>query len=357
MTRMTSTGIRMTEAQLTPIIYAPQQANMERIFCAPGEQGDDNNVWHGLQSHFRDYGYELYTPATYSGDVKDVSWVLFQNMPRDFKPLSLRRQLKVALKKLSGNTTFYQRCVRAGLSERIAVILYEPPVVEDFAYDQRNHKAFSTIFTWNKDLIELGGKYKPVVFPEPNAPITRSFLGFDERKLLCNFSANKISSHPYELYSARKTTIRFVENASPTDFDHYGAGWSSDYLSWRGKVDDKLATMARYRFNLCYENASNLRGYLTEKIFDAFHAGCVPIYLGAPDIAELIPPSAFIDRRKFASDSDLLDFIRAMSEAEWQDLINAAWRFLQSENYKRYTAGGMFELLRDGLGLKPSLAR
>lgn len=345
------------EISLRSIIYAPQQTNMDSIFSRPGEQGDDGNVWHAIQRQFRACGYELYTPATYVGDLRDVSWVLFQNIPRDFKPLSVSRRVRTTLKRLSGSRTFYRQCLRAGLSERIAVILYEPPVVEEFAFDKKNHRAFSTIFTWSKDLLENGGKYKDIVFPERDVPVTRSAVPFEERKLLCNFSANKTSSHQYELYSARKTAIKFFERACSDNFDHYGAGWSPDYTSWRGKVDDKLATMARYRFNLCYENASNLRGYLTEKIFDAFHAGCVPIYLGAPDIDELIPSSTFIDRRNFASDSDLLDFIMSMSEAEWQDSIDAAWDFLQSENYKRYTADGMFELLRDGLRLQPSPAQ
>lgn len=329
---------------------------MESIFAPPGEQGEDNNVWHAIQRRFRAYGYELYTPTTYPRELDDVSWVLFQNIPRDFKPTSAGRRLKTALRKFAGDRTFYQKCLRAGLSEKIAVILYEPPVVEEFAFKESNHRAFSTIFTWSTDLLESGGKYKEIVFPERDAPDTRSSMAFEERKLLCNFSANKVSSHQYELYSARKTTIKFFEGACLDDFDHYGAGWSSDYTSWRGKVDDKLATMARYRFNLCYENASNMRGYLTEKIFDAFYAGCVPIYLGAPDIDELIPPSTFIDRRNFASDSDLLNFIRNMDEADWQDLIDAAWNFLRSEDYKRYTADGMFELLRHGLNLQPAEA-
>lgn len=104
------------------------------------------------------------------------------------------------------------------------MILYEPPVVEDFAYDQRIHKAFSTIFTWSGDLLEIGGKYKNIVFPERDVPNTRSSVPFEERNLLCNFSANKKSSHQYELHSARKTAIRFFEGACQGDFDHYGAG-------------------------------------------------------------------------------------------------------------------------------------
>ena len=74
------------EISLRSIIYAPQQTNMDSIFSPPGEQGDDGNVWHAIQRQFRACGYELYTPATYVGDLRDVSWVLFQNIPRDPNP-------------------------------------------------------------------------------------------------------------------------------------------------------------------------------------------------------------------------------------------------------------------------------
>lgn len=61
------------EILLRSIIYAPQQANMERIFYPPGEPGDDQSLWHAIQLRFRDYGYELHTTSMYSGELSDVS--------------------------------------------------------------------------------------------------------------------------------------------------------------------------------------------------------------------------------------------------------------------------------------------
>ena len=38
--------------------------------------------------------------------------------------------------------------------------------------------------------------------------------------------------------------------------------------------------------------------YVTEKLFDAFAGGCVPIYLGAPNIEAFLPdPDAIVDMR------------------------------------------------------------
>ncbi len=49
--------------------------------------------------------------------------------------------------------------------------------------------------------------------------------------------------------------------------------------------------------------------YVTEKLYDAFVAGCVPVYYGAPNIEDLLPdPDSIIDYRR-ASQSILILFI------------------------------------------------
>ncbi|MBR6062295.1 MAG: hypothetical protein IKP67_09495 [Spirochaetales bacterium] len=49
--------------------------------------------------------------------------------------------------------------------------------------------------------------------------------------------------------------------------------------------DNKLAYLQQFKFNICPEN-SNDTGYVTEKIFDAFAAGCIPIYYGSDNNPE-----------------------------------------------------------------------
>lgn len=49
--------------------------------------------------------------------------------------------------------------------------------------------------------------------------------------------------------------------------------------------NDKRAYLKNYKFNLCPEN-SNFKGLVTEKIFDAIHSGCIPIYWGAENNPE-----------------------------------------------------------------------
>ena len=72
------------------------------------------------------------------------------------------------------------------------------------------------------------------------------------------------------------------------------------YPSYAGEISSKRAILEQYKFSICYENMSDMPGYITEKIFDCFFAGCVPIYLGASNMTDYIPGGTFIDKRKFS---------------------------------------------------------
>lgn len=49
--------------------------------------------------------------------------------------------------------------------------------------------------------------------------------------------------------------------------------------------DDKIAYLKNFMFNLCPENVS-VKGYVTEKIFQSFLGGCIPIYFGSDGTPE-----------------------------------------------------------------------
>lgn len=75
----------------------------------------------------------------------------------------------------------------------------------------------------------------------------------------------------------------------PSDFRH-----NDDDM--RGKYNnDKIAYLRQFKFNLCPENTNN-KGYVTEKIFEAIKAGCVPIYWGNEGYPEpdILNPKAIV---------------------------------------------------------------
>jgi len=61
-----------------------------------------------------------------------------------------------------------------------------------------------------------------------------------------------------------------------------------------GAVKDKFVFQRDYKFSLAFENSSH-PGYITEKIIQAWAAGTIPIYWGAPDVTNEFNAKAFIN--------------------------------------------------------------
>jgi hypothetical protein len=150
-----------------------------------------------------------------------------------------------------------------------------------------------------------------------------------------------------ELYKDRLDTIRHFSRSA--DFDLFGRGWSDTSTlsrdearavarSYRGEVPafEKVSTLSNYRFALCFENTA-FPGYVTEKIFDCFAAGCIPIYLGAPDIKDLVPACSFIDARDFRDFAGLESFIRTMKLEVARECVDAAADFISSKRAERFS--------------------
>ena len=247
---------------------------------------------------------------------------------------------------------------------------------EDFLI--KNHTKFDKVFTWSDDLVN----YDPLKYIKTN----HSFcfpenikIGLDGRDKLCTMIAgNKMIYKPTELYSKRLEAIKWFEKNHPNDFDLYGIEWDEFWIrskiklfrainrfkplrkwikptrpSYRGTVVRKKDTLERYKFSICYENATS-NGYVTEKIFDSFFAGCVPIYLGAPNVLEYIPSECFIDMRNFKSYDDLYDYICGMSDSAYLKYQISILDFLKSPKGYEFSAERnaeiwIDELRKDGL--------
>lgn len=134
-----------------------------------------------------------------------------------------------------------------------------------------------------------------------------------EKIVLVN--GNKISFIGGELYSLRRKAIKFLGN-----LDLYGTAWDmtfkyklkhaisnlliaarSFYLpkpsglshyfrkvsNWKGSPVKKIEVLSKYKYCLVIENSCE---FMTEKLFDAFFARCIPIYVG-PDLRDFPIPS------------------------------------------------------------------
>lgn len=81
--------------------------------------------------------------------------------------------------------------------------------------------------------------------------------------------------------------------------------------------DNKLDYLRQYRFNLTPEN-SNYDGYCTEKIFEAIHAGCIPIYNGSNNNPEpeVLNQDAIVFIEMGQENRDSLSLVKTLNENE-----------------------------------------
>ena len=95
--------------------------------------------------------------------------------------------------------------------------------------------------------------------------------------------------------------------------------------------------MSRYKFTICFENTNNVKDYITEKMFDCFLSGTIPIYWGAPNIDKIIPKECFIDFRKFNDFNKLYRYLKDMGDEEYLKYISSINGFLDSDKSSLFT--------------------
>lgn len=80
-------------------------------------------------------------------------------------------------------------------------------------------------------------------------------------------------------------------------------------------TEAKRAFLSAYRFNLCFENQA-FAGYSTEKLSEAYQAGCVPLYWGNPIIERDFNPKAFLNLHQCASDEEFVEKVAELDRNE-----------------------------------------
>jgi glycosyltransferase involved in cell wall biosynthesis len=213
------------------------------------------------------------------------------------------------------------------------LILYETEVIHPMNWDSEYHKIFDKVFTWNDDLVD-NVKYFKLNFSidTANHLFSKSTSDRFHSKRLCSMIAGaKIANHPNELYSKRIEAIAWFDHHAPESFDLFGRNWPETYSQClKGSVEKKLETLSQYKFSICFENAKNYSGYITEKILDCFLAGTVPVYQGAPNIKRWIPSDCFVDFNEFSNFGELHDFLNCMPWSDYEKYLTAIKSFLTS---------------------------
>ncbi|KAL3789308.1 hypothetical protein ACHAW5_010210 [Stephanodiscus triporus] len=103
---------------------------------------------------------------------------------------------------------------------------------------------------------------------------------------------------------ARSFRLRAIEalRANNVTIEQYG---TCDRTREPPDGNDKLATIATHTFTLSFENSEE-EDYVTEKFFQAFEAGTIPVHLGAPNVDDFAPlPDTYLHLRSLEDVPDV----------------------------------------------------
>jgi hypothetical protein len=271
-----------------------------------------------------------------------------------------------------------------------ALVSFEPPVIGWWLYYHlRSVSArfpHTFMFEGARERVASTTRFHPLYFPQPCPPPRPTGLPWSRRRFLVMINSNKALpkgldfarwlDRPREVSVKRELAgllyrpiardrygarLRAIEAFSKfDDFDLYGEGWlerhsavepglhAAAQRAYRGVADDKLGLLATYRFALIFEN-TRFSGYISEKLFDCFYARCIPIYSGAPDVVQYVPPAAFIDARQFPTHAELERFLRALTEDDARRYLDAAHSFLASSAFESFCGDRFARDLVDAL--------
>jgi alpha(1,3/1,4) fucosyltransferase len=219
--------------------------------------------------------------------------------------------------------------------EKLIAHIWEPITVDPDSYKKEYHSIFSKIFIMDDRFVD-NKKYFKLFYPHPSVYMINDTVPFEKKNFCTLIAGQKTSTYRHELYSERERAIKFFEK-HPKDFKFYGRGWSKRYRNYGGGVLRKVDVLKKFKFCICYENTGDQPGYITEKIFDCFHAGCVPVYLGAPNIKEHVPADCFIDFRSFRDYQKLYAHLKSVSQERYEAYLKNIRDFLESDKAFKFS--------------------
>jgi len=218
------------------------------------------------------------------------------------------------------------------------LFLWEPPGDRVPAFEDKFHR----VYTFNDDIVD-NQKYFKFAYPVL-VPMIENLPSFDVKKFCV------MMTHRYT--NERAQLIRFFEMKPYEEFEYYGFNPIIETSRYRGQIpghpvcDEKLEVLKNFRFCICFEN-SMVNGYITEKIFTCFTAGCVPVYLGAPNVESYIPKECFIDYQDFRSDEELYQFLKSMTKESYEQYLAAITRYLNSEQAQIFSKEHFSEVVAE----------
>lgn len=246
-------------------------------------------------------------------------------------------------------------------ANRRVLVVYEPRVVIPASYRPSIRRAYGTVI-----IMSAAGAGPYLELPQRDWRTVPAAPGDHRPGTAAIVNANKLSSIRGSLYGLRRRVIaQFAREQLPLTLA--GANWdrrggallvenaramayaalnrevvdprewartvpTTRSVTYLGKVKDKEAVLLDAEFAVVIENSAT---YVSEKLFDAVIAGCVPLYVGPPladygipeAVAVALPPKA----------GAFTDAVRTLTAERKRAVLDAGAAWLASdETYRRW---------------------
>ncbi len=348
--------------------YSPEFGR-DRLFdlSPPFNRDHSLQMWHDFRQSCRERGWEVGTfdELTQEFDV----YLLLDPYPSKLKMLGPERL------------------------KRTIALFGEPPDVAPCQFTKENLECVSTscpiVLCCNEGLCREYGFTSCVWYADLYPAREERIVPAKDRQGICIIASNKYKRHPDSQLCFRLALVKgLAANAAVRDeFSIYGRHWLNAVgvlrgmipkllaahvplidkvllrcerrLPWnrglrrncRGVIESKGEVLARRRFNIVAENTF-WDGYVSEKIFDALQFGCIPVYFGAPNVKEYVPPNLFIDGRAFADPLDAIHAAFALTDTEVDRMAGEGQDWLRSKEFEtRFGRQSYIRMLQEHISL------
>jgi hypothetical protein len=211
------------------------------------------------------------------------------DFPKKHKPQSWLDKLKGKQQKPTTNVSSRLRGVP---KERVIYLLREPPLDEVVEKNKRYYQAAENYcgYISGPDDFAPVPDYMPAIWYIGNSFRELNEMPIPEKVAPCSWitsGINRTANH--------RQRLQFLESLQNSEikFDLYGRNlpvWSKS----SGELGGKWHGMAPYYYNLAIENYADNSWYVSEKLWDALLAWCLPIYYGGSAADKLLPPGSFL---------------------------------------------------------------
>ncbi len=209
----------------------------------------------------------------------------------------------------------------------------------------RFYDFYYRVYTFDDDLID-NVKFFKFYYPVLQ-PMLADIPTFNEKKLCAWVATNWIPKRleMLDFFSTLGSDALHLYGVPPPQYRN--SDMDKGLIPGFYSGEEKLHVLKNYKFCICFENTHTTPGYITEKIFDAFAAGCVPIYWGPNNIEQYVPDNCFIDYRKFENNQKMYEYITSMTALEYEQYIENIRIFLQSDKAYLFSQENFERILYD----------